>query len=74
MKIISNAQCIASHSEKHAENVYDSTICSQKIGKEGTSHGDSGGPLVLSSNQRLIGVISWGGWLSSIVSEFNYIF
>lgn len=53
-----NTEICRNHFVTENEPVFDSNICTQPTGGQGTCAGDSGGPLVY--NGKLVGILSWG--------------
>lgn len=55
VRIITNAAC----NKQYNNRITDGMICAGEGGGKDSCQGDSGGPLV--SNNKLIGLVSWGG-------------
>ncbi|GAB9466814.1 Serine protease family s01a [Globisporangium polare] len=55
VRIITNAAC----NKQYDNRITDGMICAGEGGGKDSCQGDSGGPLV--SNNKLIGLVSWGG-------------
>ncbi|KAG1711575.1 hypothetical protein DVH05_008824 [Phytophthora capsici] len=55
VKIVSNAEC----NKEYSDRITEGMLCAGEGDGKDTCNGDSGGPLI--ENDKLIGIVSWGG-------------